>query len=58
VETGEERRTLQGHAGWVSAVVLSADGKTALSGSSDGTLKVWDVETGEERRTLQATPAG
>jgi len=27
-------------------VALSADGKTAISGSDDKTLKVWDVETG------------
>ena len=46
MEAGQERRTLKGHAGWVLAVALSADGKTAVSGSADWTLKVWDVEMG------------
>src|SRR6185295_2025338 len=47
-------RTLEGHAGPVNAVVLSADGRTAVSGSTDRMLKVWDVETGQVLRTLEA----
>jgi len=47
-------RTLEGHADVVNAVVLSADGKTAVSSSDDKTLKVWNVETGQVRRTLQS----
>jgi WD40 repeat protein len=50
---GALRRTLDGHTGSVTAVVLSKDGKTAVSGSNDQTLRVWDVETGQERRTLE-----
>jgi WD40 repeat protein len=34
-------------------VALSADGKTAVSVSSDKTVKVWDVETGQVLRTLE-----
>jgi Cdc6-like AAA superfamily ATPase len=45
-------RTLQGYAGGVGAVALSADGRRAVSGSSDHTLKVWDVESGRELRAL------
>jgi len=45
--------TLEGHSNSVRAVVLSADGKGAVSASADGTLKVWDVETGQEKRTLK-----
>ena len=46
-------RTLEGHGGWVNAVALSGDGRTAVSGSDDKTLKVWDVATGKELRTLE-----
>jgi WD40 repeat protein len=45
-------RTLAGHADSVNAVVLTPDGRCAVSASSDNTLKVWDLESGLEIRTL------
>jgi WD40 repeat protein len=53
-------RTLAGHSGGVSAVAVTPDGKRAVSGSSDGTLKVWDLENerGEEERTLAGHSRG
>jgi predicted NACHT family NTPase len=41
-----------GHSGTVNAVAFSPNGKWALSGSDDKTLKLWKVETGREIRTL------
>ena len=38
---------LDGHTLRVNAVALSADGRTAVSGSDDRTLRVWDVEIGK-----------
>ncbi|MBT8357172.1 MAG: hypothetical protein KJO61_05315, partial [Deltaproteobacteria bacterium] len=35
-----------GHSGVVQAVALSPDGRFAVSGSADGTLKFWDISTG------------
>ena len=35
------------------SVALSGDGKTLVSGSFDGTVKVWDVGTGRERTALK-----
>ena len=40
-----------GHSKTVSSVAFSADGRYALSGSRDTTLKLWEVATGREVRT-------
>ena len=37
----------------VSSVAYSPDGKTLASGSSDNTIKLWDVKTGKEQATLE-----
>jgi WD40 repeat protein len=39
-------RTLTGHTHSVNAVALTPDGRRAVSGSGDRTLKVWDLESG------------
>ncbi|HEY9709171.1 MAG TPA: hypothetical protein V6D48_13295, partial [Oculatellaceae cyanobacterium] len=44
--------TLNGHSHSVNAVAVTADGKRAISGSVDHTLKRWNLETGEELFTL------
>jgi len=41
-----------GHSGSVNSVVFSPDGRQILSGSSDGTIKLWDIDTGRELRTF------
>jgi serine/threonine protein kinase len=51
-------RTLTGHTDWVKAVALTGDGRRALSGSTDKTLKLWDLETGQCLRTLTGHKAG
>jgi len=45
-------RTLAGHSSGVSGVTVAPDGKQAVSGSHDHTLKVWDLASGREFRTL------
>jgi len=47
-QTGQETLTLKGHAGWVNSVAFSPDGKHLVSGSADGTIKVWDADRGQE----------
>ncbi len=39
-------RVLEGHSALVFAVAFSPDGKRALSGSRDKTVRVWDLEMG------------
>lgn len=43
---------LSGHTNGLHALAFFADGKRVVSGSHDGTAKVWDVETGECLRTF------
>jgi len=45
--------SLQGHTDSVNSVYLSPDGRRALSGSSDQTLRLWEVATGQCLRTFQ-----
>lgn len=44
---GFARRALRGHNHFVSDVVISSDGQFALSGSWDGTLRLWEIATGK-----------
>jgi WD40 repeat protein len=45
-------RTFSGHTYGVASVAFSPDGRFALSGSSDKTMKLWDVASGNEIRTF------
>ncbi len=49
----QERATLRGHTGAVSAVAISADGKLLASASFDKSVRVWDTATGRPRLTLK-----
>jgi WD40 repeat protein len=53
LSTGKCLRTLDGHTEYVHAVVVTADGRCAVSGSVDRTLRVWELSTGNCLRTLQ-----
>jgi WD40 repeat protein/serine/threonine protein kinase len=50
----QELRVLKGHTSGVSQVAYSPDGRRLASGSSDNTVKIWDVSTGQELFTLKA----
>jgi len=43
---GYPKKALRGHGHFVQDVVISSDGQFALSGSWDGTLRLWDLNTG------------
>jgi tricorn protease-like protein len=50
---------LQGHTGPISdaALVYAPDGRMLVSGSDDGTIRVWDLATGKVRKVLEAHKA-
>ncbi len=48
----EPIRTFSGHTSNVYSVAITHDSRYALSGSGDGTLKLWDVNSGAEIRTF------
>ena len=47
---GYAQKALRGHSHFVQDVVISSDGQFALSGSWDGTLRLWDLNTGSTTR--------
>src|SRR5262249_15975903 len=53
-----DRHTLLGHRGLVTAVAVSADGKTAASASQDGSVRLWDVAQGLERALFKGHRGG
>ena len=44
---------LKGHKDWVHRVAITPDGRRAVSGSADSTVRVWDLETGQCLATLE-----
>jgi hypothetical protein len=51
-----EARCFRGQAGAVVAVACAPDGRTALTGGADRTLRLWDLEGGGEIRCFGESP--
>jgi WD40 repeat protein len=47
-----ELRKMTGHEKWVRSIAVTKDGKKALTGSQDGTLRLWDLASGKEIKKL------
>ncbi len=46
-------RTLTGHRGWVRSVSFSPEGERLATGSTDGTVRIWQVNNGECLQILE-----
>ena len=51
--TGQVQQTLSGHKNGVNSIVFSSDGSTLVSGSWDGTIRLWNASTGSHRLTIE-----
>lgn len=52
--SGAEILTFAGHTEYVTAVAITPDGQTIISGSVDRTLKLWNLASGIKLCTLVA----
>lgn len=50
---GKLLKTLKGHRGVISTISFSEDGRFAISGGDDKTIKIWRVDDGELLKTLK-----
>jgi WD40 repeat protein/uncharacterized caspase-like protein len=48
-------KVLKGHTRYVWTLDFSADGRTLVSGSYDGTIKIWDVSSGRQISSLSGS---
>jgi WD40 repeat protein len=51
-QTGTLLHELTGHSNFVSSIAFSPDGSVLISGSLDGTIKLWNTQTFQEQATL------
>ena len=51
-QTASPLLSFTGHSGWVTCVAIAPDARTALSGSLDNTLRLWDLPSGKELRVF------
>ncbi|KAF9786778.1 WD40-repeat-containing domain protein [Thelephora terrestris] len=52
--TGSSGAVLSGHSESVTSLAFSIDGTLLVSGSLDGTIKLWDIQTGGVVKTIYA----
>jgi WD40 repeat protein len=54
----QETKPFQGHESSISALAVTADGQTLVTGSFDNDIRIWDLTTGKERKKLRGHPGG
>ncbi|MCB0173098.1 MAG: hypothetical protein KDJ97_21405 [Anaerolineae bacterium] len=52
-DSKQSHHILQGHTNWINAIAFSPNGQILASGSSDHTIRLWDMHTGQLHHILQ-----
>jgi WD40 repeat protein len=52
--TGEELGICRGHEGYIQSLVVSPDGKIAVTGGVDRTIRIWEIPTARELARWEA----
>jgi WD40 repeat protein len=52
------KKPFYGHTGTVNSIDMNQDMSKIVSGSRDGTIKIWDVESGQMLQSINAHPYG
>ncbi len=55
--TGQCKRTLQGHTSNITAAAIDAAGEQLVSGGWDKTIRVWDISTVQCKKIIKSNPA-
>jgi len=56
VATGMMKAAIEGHRGSIQAIATSPDEKSVITGSADGTLRLWETATGRPTGLLSTGP--
>lgn len=56
VENGRELLRIDGHHQYVPSIAFSTDGKLAISGGGDGTVRVWALDRPPQPGTIEPAP--
>jgi len=54
LKSGKTLKEFRGHTSYVNSVMFSPDGHNVISGSSDGTVKIWNTKTTECINTFKS----
>ena len=56
-DTLQPLQTLKGHTGWIYSLDISPDGNTLVSGSADGTVRLWDISVAVQLKGREPSDA-